>query len=76
VAERAQAVHDIGQTPISRTAHRPLLSRVWELRDSITAFDASCIALAEQPDVPLLTCDARLGRARGHDAEVIVYPRS
>ena len=27
-------------------------------------------------DVPLLTCDARLGRAHGHQAEVIVYPSS
>jgi hypothetical protein len=37
---------------------------------------ATTRTMAELPDVPLLTCDARLGRAHGHDAEVIVYPRS
>lgn len=76
VVEGSAAVHDVSETPITRTAHRPLMHRVWELRDSITAYDAAYIALAEQLGVPLLTCDARLGRAHGHDAEVIVYPRS
>jgi predicted nucleic acid-binding protein len=66
----------IGDTPITRTAHRPLLGRVWELRDSVAAYDASYIALAEYLGVPLLTCDAKLGRAHGHDAEVRVYPTS
>lgn len=74
--EATAAVRDIGETPLSRTAHRPLLTRVWELRDSITAYDATYIALAERLGVPLLTCDARLGRAHGHEAEVVVYPRS
>lgn len=66
----------VRDSPITRTTHRPLLARVWELRDSITAYDATYVALAELLDVPLLTCDARLGRAHDHDAEVIVYPRS
>lgn len=70
---RLQAVSD---TPITRTAHRPLLPRVWELRHAITAYDASYVALAEQFDVPLLTCDATLGGANGHRAEMVVYPRS
>jgi predicted nucleic acid-binding protein len=74
--EAAAAARDIGAAPLSRTAHRPLLTRVWALRDSITAYDAAYIALAERLDVPLLTCDARLGRVHGHDAEVIVYPTS
>jgi predicted nucleic acid-binding protein len=70
---RLQAVSD---TPITRTAHRPLLSRVWELRHAITAYDAAYVALAEQLGVPLLTCDAKLGGANGHRAEIVVYPRS
>ncbi|WP_219413130.1 type II toxin-antitoxin system VapC family toxin [Pseudonocardia nigra] len=75
-AQAAQAVGQVEQAPLARMAHRPLVSRIWELRDSITAYDAAYIALAERLDVPLLTCDARLGRAHGHGAEVIVYPRS
>jgi predicted nucleic acid-binding protein len=74
-AER-DAVAFLMEAPVVRVPHRPLLTRAWQLRDSITAYDATHIALAEQLDVPLLTCDARLGRAHGHDAEVVVYPRS
>ena len=76
-ANDARAVMiDVRETPIARTTHRPLLDRVWELRDSVVAYDAAYIALAERLGVPLLTCDARLGRAHGHDAEVLVYPTS
>lgn len=70
------AVPLVRDAPIARVPHRPLLDRIWELRHAITAYDAAYIALAEQLDVPLLTCDARLGRAHGHRAEVLVYPRS
>ena len=66
----------IASAPIARLPHRPLLGRVWALRESVAAYDAAYIALAETLDVPLFTCDARLGRAHGHDAEVLVYPRS
>ena len=70
------ALVDARDTSVARTAHRPLLDRVWELRDSVTPYDAAYVALAETLGVPLLTCDARLGRARGHRAEVVVYPTS
>jgi predicted nucleic acid-binding protein len=76
-ADEGRAVlHDVSQTPVSRTSHRPLLTRVWELRHAITAYDAAYVALAEHLDVPLLTCDAKLGTSNGHRAEVLVYPRS
>jgi predicted nucleic acid-binding protein len=75
-ADGRARLQEIGDSPITRTSHRPLLSRVWELRDAITAYDASYVALAEQFNVPLLTCDARLGGSNGHRAEIVVYPRS
>jgi predicted nucleic acid-binding protein len=62
--------------PIVRVSHRPLLHRVWELRHAIGAYDALYVALAELLDVPLITCDAKLGGANGHQARVEVYPVS
>lgn len=42
-----------------------LADRIWELRGQITVYDASYVAVAEFVDVPLLTLDERLRRAKG-----------
>lgn len=64
--KRAQrAGTDLTNLAIRRVAHRPLLPRCWQLRDTVTAYDAVYVALAEALDVPLLTADARLARASG-----------
>lgn len=42
-----------------------LLARIWELRDSVTACDATYVALAEGLGCGLVTADARLARAPG-----------
>jgi len=59
------ALDDLIDIPLQRAPHRPLLARCWELRDSVTVYDAAYIALAEALDVPLLTGDRRLARAHG-----------
>ena len=46
--------------PIARYEHEPLLSRIWELRDSLTAYDAAYVALAEGLRATLLTRDKKL----------------
>jgi predicted nucleic acid-binding protein len=52
-----------------------LLDRVWELRDNLTAYDATYVALAEALDCALLTADARLARAPGARCPVTVVRR-
>ena len=52
-----------------------LLARVWELRDNLTAYDATYIALAEELGCELLTADARLARAPGPTCPITVVRR-
>ncbi len=52
-----------------------LLSRVWELRENLTAYDAAYVALAEALRVSLVTADARLARAPGPECPVTVVHR-
>src|SRR5512146_3587854 len=58
--------------PMERYSHEPLVRRIWELRDNLTAYDAAYVALAEGLRVPLVTCDARLAGAPGIRADVEV----
>jgi predicted nucleic acid-binding protein len=60
-----QALEDLAAIPLGRTSQRPLLARVWELRDSLTVYDAAYVALAEGLEVALLTADERLHWAPG-----------
>ena len=50
---------------VIRFAAVGLLGRVWELRENVSAYDGTYVALAESLDCPLVTADARLGRAPG-----------
>ena len=52
-----------------------LLDRIWELRDNLTAYDATYVALAEALDCPLLTTDVRLARTPGVKCSITVLPR-
>ncbi len=52
-----------------------LLDRVWQLRDNLTAYDASYVALAERLGCALLTADRRLGRAPGIRCLITLVPR-
>lgn len=50
---------------IARHSAHPLLPRIWELRHTVTAYDATYVALAEQLGAEVLTTDVRLARAPG-----------
>lgn len=60
---------------LTRYAVQPLLDRVWELRNNLTAYDAGYVALAEALGCALLTADSRLSRAPGIGCPVTVVPR-
>jgi predicted nucleic acid-binding protein len=65
-ARGRDAVADLLDLPIERYAHDALLPRVWQLRENLSAYDATYVALAEalaDEPVPLLTADDRLARA-------------
>ena len=68
-----EAFEDFTNIVFERYPHTSLLGRIWELKDDLTAYDATYVALAEALSVPLVTTDARLARAPGIRAEVEVY---
>lgn len=68
-----QVVLDLAGFDLERYPHVDLLERVWQLRHHVRASDATFVALAEALDVPLVTTDARLGRARGFEATVVAF---
>lgn len=65
-----QGLLDFSHLYIQRHGHRALTGRIWQLRESMTAYDGAYVALAEALDATLLTCDAKLARAHGHRARI------
>lgn len=66
------ALEDLRALDLQRHAHEPLLERVWELRQNLTAYDAVYVALAEVLNAVLLTCDRRLSQAPGLSRRVVL----
>ena len=72
-SERAhQTLGIFDDIALVRHAHAPLLPRIWELRSSHSAYDATYVALAESLGMPLITCDSRLSRSYGHHAKILL----
>lgn len=59
------ALEDLAGLGISYVPFDPFRGRVWELRGSVSAYDAWYVAAAEALDAPLATLDGRLMRAPG-----------
>ena len=58
---------------IDRYPHRPLSDRVWHLRATLSAYDATYVALAEALDATMVTTDRRLVGASGTEATIEVH---
>ena len=69
-ARAEEALEDLADTRIDRYPHSVLLPRVWELRNTLTAYDAAYVALAEALEATLVTRDVRLARSSGHRARI------
>ena len=67
-----EALEDLDDLPLNRYPHNFLITRVWDLRATLTAYDAVYVALAEVLGAVLLTCDRRIASAPGHHAKVEV----
>jgi len=61
--QAAQAHADLLDLAIEHWPYELLASRAWQLRQNLTTYDASYVALAELLDVGLVTLDRRISRA-------------
>lgn len=59
------ALRHLAGFPIRRMPLAPLLQRIWELRDNLTAYEAAYVALAERLGGSLITCDRKFAEASG-----------
>jgi predicted nucleic acid-binding protein len=73
-SDAAAALDDLRALDLQRHSHEPLLARVWDLRQNLSAYDAVYVALAEVLDAVLITCDGRLARATGARARIELIP--
>ncbi len=64
------AVTALVDVAIDKVDPARLVSRMWELRGGVTAYDAAYVAAAEALECPLLTGDLRLARAGGVHCEI------
>jgi predicted nucleic acid-binding protein len=68
-----EAIEDLTALRVTRYAPVLLLSRIWQLRNNMTAYDAAYVALAEVLKAPLITRDQKIAAAPGHAAAVEVF---
>lgn len=72
VGRAAESLSILSELGIQFHGRLPLMARTWQLRENVSAYDATFIALAETLNQPLVTADARLGNAPGFGATILV----
>lgn len=71
----ALALADLAALPLRRVSHGTLMARCWELRENLTVYDATYIALAEALDAVLVTADRGMARAPGSTCAIELMRR-
>lgn len=72
LTDAEEAIALLGDLGIHYYDHQLLATRVWTMRDSLTAYDACYAALAEATSADLLTCDRRMANAHGIQSRIIL----
>jgi predicted nucleic acid-binding protein len=67
-----RAIDRLRRLPVTPFPIEPLMDRIWELRSSVSVYDAWYVALAERLSVTLVTTDRRLASANGSRCEIEV----
>ena len=70
----ALAHADVVDLPVKLFPYEPFAQRIWQLRKTVTSYDAWYVALAEELDATLLTLDARLPGAPGPRCRIETPP--
>ena len=65
------AQDDLMQLEIELFRFEPFSGRIWDLRHTVTSYDAWYVALAEELSFPLATLDERLAKAKGPRCEFL-----
>lgn len=68
-----EARRDLLLLPLALFPFEPFAERVWELRRTVSSYDAWYVALAEGIDAPLATLDGRLRRASGPRCRFLTF---
>ena len=72
-AEANAAYDDLTQLNLELFSFDPFAERIWELRHTVTSYDAWYVALAEALRLPLATLDRKLSRASGIRCELMTF---
>ena len=73
-AEAGLAHADLQALTVDLWPYAACADRIWQLRGSVTVYDASYVAVAELLDAELLTLDATLARAPGPRCRIVTPP--
>jgi len=63
--QAAQAHADLLELPLQLWPYEVLAPRTWQLRENLSVYEGSYVALAELTDTPLATLDVRIAQTPG-----------